>query len=318
MIASVKAQIRERWAAAGAAAAARAEAGGQRAAPPPAPAPRAAAAHAAPPHRAHHAPRRRRPTAHARRFIAPLDVAKVPHELHLYLDTNNAPASAIGETIRRVAEDTKAAVVVIAAHNKAGRSCLPSACLPALAWLDLAAWLPGSLWAGPAPGAGSGCARGGEGAAAAGVAGARSRSDAQAAAPHPRHATPARPLAGADPAARPLARSPPAADALAGVLPGLRDQVVHGELPRLPHHARAWVLRGRGGRVSRAGRSMLECCIWGCSSVHPSCKRRLLHPSAHVWIADGKLGEESIRTSTCILGAATEMGQVTQAPRCQH
>jgi hypothetical protein len=50
--------------------------------------------------------------------VEPLDALKIPHELHLYLDTDNAPASAIGETIQRVASDAKATIIVVAAHNK--------------------------------------------------------------------------------------------------------------------------------------------------------------------------------------------------------
>ncbi|GFH26687.1 Usp domain-containing protein [Haematococcus lacustris] len=47
------------------------------------------------------------------------EVKAVPASLHLYLDTDNAPASAICSTLMRVADECSAAMVVVACHDKA-------------------------------------------------------------------------------------------------------------------------------------------------------------------------------------------------------
>ncbi|KAL6753663.1 hypothetical protein V8C86DRAFT_2723506 [Haematococcus lacustris] len=53
------------------------------------------------------------------RLLGPLEALKVPASLHLYLDTDNAPASAICSTLMRVADECNAAMVVVACHDKA-------------------------------------------------------------------------------------------------------------------------------------------------------------------------------------------------------
>ncbi|KAG2443942.1 hypothetical protein HXX76_002281 [Chlamydomonas incerta] len=48
----------------------------------------------------------------------PMDALGIPHNLHLFLDTDNAPASAVCETVFKVAEQVDAAMIVLAAHGK--------------------------------------------------------------------------------------------------------------------------------------------------------------------------------------------------------
>mmetsp|Transcript_14905 Transcript_14905/g.32317 ORF Transcript_14905/g.32317 Transcript_14905/m.32317 type:complete len:200 (+) Transcript_14905:76-675(+) len=53
------------------------------------------------------------------RFTSILDSRKIQHSLHLFLDTDNAPASAVCASIFKVAEDINACMLVMACHNKA-------------------------------------------------------------------------------------------------------------------------------------------------------------------------------------------------------
>ncbi|GFR43064.1 hypothetical protein Agub_g4071, partial [Astrephomene gubernaculifera] len=52
------------------------------------------------------------------KFTRPMDGYGMPHNLHLFLDTDNAPASAVCTTVFKVAEQVDAAVVVLAAHGR--------------------------------------------------------------------------------------------------------------------------------------------------------------------------------------------------------
>ncbi|PNW73592.1 hypothetical protein CHLRE_13g565250v5 [Chlamydomonas reinhardtii] len=52
------------------------------------------------------------------KFTNPMDALGIPHNLHLFLDTDNAPASAVCETVFKVADQVDAAMVVLAAHGK--------------------------------------------------------------------------------------------------------------------------------------------------------------------------------------------------------
>jgi nucleotide-binding universal stress UspA family protein len=52
------------------------------------------------------------------RYLTTLDARHIVHTLHLYMDTDNAPASAIGDTIIKIAEEASAELLVVASHNK--------------------------------------------------------------------------------------------------------------------------------------------------------------------------------------------------------
>lgn len=52
------------------------------------------------------------------KFEEPLQSLNIPSTTHLYLDTNNAPASAIATTVDKVATEIEAILVVLAAHDK--------------------------------------------------------------------------------------------------------------------------------------------------------------------------------------------------------
>ncbi|GIL56848.1 hypothetical protein Vafri_12140 [Volvox africanus] len=52
------------------------------------------------------------------KITRPMDSLGMPHNLHLFLDTDNAPASAVCTTIFKVAEQVDAAILVVAAHGK--------------------------------------------------------------------------------------------------------------------------------------------------------------------------------------------------------
>ncbi|KAG2439856.1 hypothetical protein HYH02_010488 [Chlamydomonas schloesseri] len=52
------------------------------------------------------------------KFTNPMDAMGIPHNLHLFLDTDNAPASAVCETLFKVADRVDAAMIVLAAHGK--------------------------------------------------------------------------------------------------------------------------------------------------------------------------------------------------------
>jgi hypothetical protein len=48
----------------------------------------------------------------------------MPYAVHLYVDTENAPASAVGDSILSLAEEQRSALIVVAAHNV--RSLIPA------------------------------------------------------------------------------------------------------------------------------------------------------------------------------------------------
>ncbi|KAG2498461.1 hypothetical protein HYH03_003715 [Edaphochlamys debaryana] len=52
------------------------------------------------------------------KFQQPLDAAGIPSTVHLFVDTDNAPASAVCETLFKVAEQVNAAIIILAAHSK--------------------------------------------------------------------------------------------------------------------------------------------------------------------------------------------------------
>ncbi|EFJ41147.1 hypothetical protein VOLCADRAFT_98928 [Volvox carteri f. nagariensis] len=52
------------------------------------------------------------------RITRPMDAYGMPHNLHLYLDTDNAPASAVCNIMFKVADEVDAVVLVLAAHGK--------------------------------------------------------------------------------------------------------------------------------------------------------------------------------------------------------
>lgn len=53
------------------------------------------------------------------RFTSRMDARGMAHQLHLYVDSKEAPASDVGAIIFKVAAETAACLVVLAAHNKA-------------------------------------------------------------------------------------------------------------------------------------------------------------------------------------------------------
>jgi nucleotide-binding universal stress UspA family protein len=53
-----------------------------------------------------------------RRYLTTLETLHVTHTLHLWMDTVNAPASSIGDTIIKVADEASADLVVMSSHNK--------------------------------------------------------------------------------------------------------------------------------------------------------------------------------------------------------
>mmetsp|Transcript_1765 Transcript_1765/g.4453 ORF Transcript_1765/g.4453 Transcript_1765/m.4453 type:complete len:181 (+) Transcript_1765:100-642(+) len=53
------------------------------------------------------------------RFLPCLEGLGIQHILHLYFDTDNSPGTAIAAILNRVAEEVKASLMVMAAHNKA-------------------------------------------------------------------------------------------------------------------------------------------------------------------------------------------------------
>ena len=59
-----------------------------------------------------------------RRFTNELDARKIPHSLSLFLDTDNAPASAVCASIFKVAEESEVCIIVMACHNKVGAPAL--------------------------------------------------------------------------------------------------------------------------------------------------------------------------------------------------
>ncbi|GLC37171.1 hypothetical protein PLESTB_000987600 [Pleodorina starrii] len=52
------------------------------------------------------------------KITRPMDAHGMPHNLHLFLDTDNAPASAVCDIIFKVAEQVDATILVLAAHGK--------------------------------------------------------------------------------------------------------------------------------------------------------------------------------------------------------
>ncbi|KXZ51197.1 hypothetical protein GPECTOR_13g684 [Gonium pectorale] len=52
------------------------------------------------------------------KFTRPMDSLGIPHNLHLFVDTDNAPASAVCATVFKVADELDATIVVMAAHSK--------------------------------------------------------------------------------------------------------------------------------------------------------------------------------------------------------
>ncbi|KAG1653893.1 hypothetical protein FOA52_013776 [Chlamydomonas sp. UWO 241] len=53
------------------------------------------------------------------RFTSELDRNNIPYAIEMFLDTDNAPASAVCATLFKVADQVKAALIVMACHNKA-------------------------------------------------------------------------------------------------------------------------------------------------------------------------------------------------------
>ncbi len=53
-----------------------------------------------------------------RRFTSLLEQQGIAHVLHLFTDTDNAPASAVADVLFKVASEVKASLLVVAAHNK--------------------------------------------------------------------------------------------------------------------------------------------------------------------------------------------------------
>jgi hypothetical protein len=47
-----------------------------------------------------------------------MDAKRVPHNLHLFVDTENAPAQAVFKTVNKVCEDVSADVLVMAANHR--------------------------------------------------------------------------------------------------------------------------------------------------------------------------------------------------------
>ena len=52
------------------------------------------------------------------RYTAQMDERGITHNLHLFVDTVNAPASAIFETVNSVCEQVDAAFLVMAANHR--------------------------------------------------------------------------------------------------------------------------------------------------------------------------------------------------------
>lgn len=53
-----------------------------------------------------------------KKFQEPIEAAGLSHALHLFLDTDNAPASAVCDSMFKVAEQIDANLLVLAAHGK--------------------------------------------------------------------------------------------------------------------------------------------------------------------------------------------------------
>lgn len=54
----------------------------------------------------------------AYRVVQVCESKGVDHEIHLFVDTANASASAIGDLIEEVGEKTDASLIILARHNK--------------------------------------------------------------------------------------------------------------------------------------------------------------------------------------------------------